>query len=157
MGRGNFAISCPAVLVVGLLIAVAPLFAQTGRVRIRVTDFVDGSVPTAEASLLGPNGKTQRTEPADAAGEILWTDLPLGDSVIVVSAPGYRPRRLTVTSRNDRELLVEVRFDIGSMEEEEVIVSPGVPLPATQSLDSSSSSESPQPKRPKRRWWQIHF
>src|SRR5579862_122296 len=101
------------VLLGALLTAISPLMAQAGRVRIRVTDPMDAVIPTAEASLLGPDNKPTRTEKANEAGEIVIADLPLGDCRLAVFAPGFSARRLTVTVRGGDELKVEARLEVG--------------------------------------------
>ena len=151
-----------ALLVGALFTAIAPLWAQTGRIRIRVTDITGAAIPTATASLLGPDNKTLRTESADIAGEILWTDLPVGDSVIVVKATGFDSRRLTVTSRNNKELLVEARLEVGSMGTVVTLAPEPAPVPPSlasapaPAVSQTASPASPQPRR-KHRWWKILF
>jgi len=103
--------------------------AQAGRVRIRVTDPTGAVVPTARASLLGSDDKPVRTEQVNESGEIIFTDLPLGDSRIAVVSPGFPTRRLTVTLRNGDEVRVETSLGVG-------FVGEIVPIR-------------------KRRWWQV--
>lgn len=100
-----------AVLVGARLTAISPLMAQTGRVRIRVTDPAGAVVPTAQASLLGPDDKPIRTARANEVGEIVFTDLPLGDARFAVVEQGFRTRRLTALIRNGEEVRVEAAFD----------------------------------------------
>jgi hypothetical protein len=87
--------------------------AQTGRVRIRVTDPIGGVIPTAQALLLGSDSKPSRTAQANEAGEIVLTDLPFGDCRIAVVAPGFSTRTLTVTLRNGDEEKIETALDFG--------------------------------------------
>jgi len=54
--------------------------AQSGSVRICVIDLTGAVIPSAEASLLGGDGKPIRTAYANEAGEIEFADLPMGDS-----------------------------------------------------------------------------
>jgi hypothetical protein len=65
-----------------LLIAAAPLWAQTARLRIRVVDLRDAAITTAKASLIGADGQPIRAAMANASGEIVWTGLPLGESTV---------------------------------------------------------------------------
>lgn len=82
-----------AVLVGALLTAISPLMAQTGRVRIRVTDATGASIPGAVASLLGPDNKPMRTARADAMGQIVLTDLPFGIPDSQLSRPASKRDR----------------------------------------------------------------
>jgi uncharacterized surface anchored protein len=87
--------------------------AQAGRVRIRVKDPTGALMPTAQASLLGPDGKPVRTARADEKGEIVWRDLPFGDCRFAVEAMGFQKRPLMVTVRNGEEVQVETSLDVG--------------------------------------------
>jgi hypothetical protein len=102
-----------AVLIGALLTAVAPLWGQTGRVRIRVTDPSEAAVPMAQVSLLHADDKPTRTVAANDSGEVLWTDLPSGDAHFLVIVPGFNSRKLTVTIRNGDEQTVEARLELG--------------------------------------------
>jgi len=100
-----------AILIGTMLTAVAPLWGQTGRVRIRVTDPSGTVIKTARVSLLGVNGQPVRQLEADQMGEVVWTDLPLGDSHFTVTSPGFILLRLTVTIRNANEQIVDARLE----------------------------------------------
>jgi len=76
------------VLVGALLTAISPLMAQSGRVRIIVTDTTGAVIPTAEASLLGSENTRLRTEHANERGEIVFGDLPLGNCRFTVFTRG---------------------------------------------------------------------
>jgi Carboxypeptidase regulatory-like domain len=117
-----------AILVGALLAAVARLWAQTGRVRIRVTDTTGAVVPMAQVSLLGADNQPMRTFSSNDAGETAWQDLPLGDSRFQVSMRGFNSQRLTVTVRDSNENTVEAKLEVVSL--------PGI-------------------LRAKRKWWQI--
>jgi Carboxypeptidase regulatory-like domain len=106
-----------AVLVGALLTAISPLMAQTGRVRIRVTDATGAVVPGAVASLLGADDKPVRTAQSDGMGEIEFGDLPFGDCRFTVATPGFQTRRLTVTIRNGDEVKIEATLEIAFMGE----------------------------------------
>ena len=104
-----------AILVGALLTTVSPLFAQTGRVRIRVTDVTGAVVSGAEGSLLGADNKPKRTVRANDHGEIVWTDLPMGNCRFRVTMLGFRDRRLTVTLRNSDEVKIEAQLEVGAL------------------------------------------
>ena len=106
-----------AVLMGALLTAIAPLMAQTGRVRIRVTDATGAVIPTAEASLLAFDNRPIRTAKADEAGEILLIDLPLGNCRFRVSAAGFASRTLTITIANSEELQLDAKLEVGPIGE----------------------------------------
>lgn len=99
------------VLIGALLTAISPLMAQAGRVRIRVTDPTGAVIPTARASLLGPNDKPIRTAGANEVGEIVFTDLPLGDARFAVVEQGFPTRRLTALIQNGEEVKMEAALD----------------------------------------------
>jgi len=145
-----------AILIGAMLTAVAPLWAQSGRVRIHVTDATGAVVPMAQVSILNADGKPSRTVRANDADEVVWTDLPLGDAYFLVLVPGFNSLRLAVTVRNADEQTVEARPEVGTIGERvtvEPIVQP-VRVPPPQTLDSPSA-RAPVPKPAKRRWWQI--
>ena len=102
-----------AILVGALLTAVTPLWAQTGRVRIRVIDPLGSVVPMATVSLLGTFDQPIGTEVANDAGESVWTDLPLGFSRLRVIVPGFKSRLLTVTVTKGEEQLLDARLELG--------------------------------------------
>ncbi len=151
--------------------AISPLMAQSGRVRIRVIDASGAVIPRAEVSLLGVDGNPQRTLQADEMGEVVITDLPMGNSRVRISALGFDTQPLTVTVRNSDELKVDAKLYVGTVgtivSVEPIRVDPHAgecPLPdldpservGTQlPLVAASSSEFAQPSPPKRRWWQI--
>jgi len=103
------------VLVGALLTVISPLMAQSGRVRIRVTDPTGAVIPGAEASLFGTDNQPKLIMKADDLGEIVLTDLPIGDSRVIVSCRGFSSLPLTVTVRNSDEVKVEARLVLGTM------------------------------------------
>jgi hypothetical protein len=141
-----------AVLVGALLTAISPLMAQTGRVRIRVTDATGAVVTTAEASLVGADDKPTRTAQANGAGEIALMDLPFGDCRFAVVAPGFKKRPLTITIRNGDEVKIETALEVGSVGEFVMIESASVKTPP---VPAEISAPAPESKRPKRRRWLI--
>lgn len=89
--------------------------AQTGRVRIRVTDVTGAIIPRAQVALLGPDDKPLRSEQADEMGEFVWTDLPFGESKMSVTSTGFETRRLIVTVRNSDEVKIDAQLRVGTM------------------------------------------
>jgi hypothetical protein len=76
--------------------AISPLWAQTGTVRVRVTAS-DGSIN--RAATVSPMNSWDRVvgvRSTDRAGEILWRYLPLGDSYVYAQATGFYPVRTGV-------------------------------------------------------------
>jgi hypothetical protein len=160
-----------AVLVGALLTAISPLMAQSGRVRIRVTDPAGDVIPTAKASLLGPDGRPQLTRQADPVGEIVFTNLPIGDSRVVVRCQGFDSLPLTVTVRNGDEVKVEARLALGVMGGPIAVEEPaaflkveapprtptpipnGDPVPVPAAIRSVTLAETPPALRKRKRWW----
>lgn len=142
-----------AILIGAFFTAISPLMAQSGRVRIRVTDGTGGVIPRAQVTLLGPDDKPLRTEQTNEMGEIVWTGLPFGESKINATSTGFVTRRLIVTVRNSDEVKVDAQLQIGSMgfPGEFIPLYPSGPLVASP----DPPSEAAKPPRPKRHWWQI--
>jgi hypothetical protein len=143
--------SLRAILVGALLTAVTPLWAQTGPVRFRVIDSLGSAIPAATVSLLGADDQPIRTELANDAGESVWTDLPLGDSHLRVTVPGFKSRLLTVTVTKGEEQILDAQLEVGCIE-----CGPEFNpeyMRYSDSLDLTAST--PQPRLAKRRWWQI--
>jgi carboxypeptidase family protein len=158
-----------AVLLGALLTAISPLMAQSGRVRIRVTDATGAVVPLAEASQLDESGKVSRTLPANNLGEIVVTGLPVGNARFRVECTGFKSLPLTVTVRNEDELKVDARLEVGTMgtvvtvemlqresdgrptEPNETLTLPlrNVPLPVSQ----VSTPRDSQPPKKRKRWF----
>lgn len=99
-----------------LLMGAPGLWAQTGTVRIRVTDSFGSVVPAASASLLDANDREVLTLTANDAGEIVWTGLPMGDSHFRVSASGFSDFLVNVTIRSAVEQKIEAPLKLGCME-----------------------------------------
>jgi len=139
-----------------MLTAISPLMAQSGRVRIRLTDMRGELILGAEASLLGADGKPQRTEVANEAGEIILIDLPWGDSKVTVSARGFSGRPLTVTVRNGDELKVDTQLEVGAVGGATVVeLVPIESRPDEHTTLIRGNPESATAPRPKGRWWRI--
>jgi len=107
-----------AILVGALLTAVAPLFAQSGRLRIRVTDITGAAVPNATITI--ENTETKAT--TDGSGEAILNGLPLGDSQVSITVPGFMTFRQTITVRGREEQKLEATLQIGGMMGEVVTV-----------------------------------
>lgn len=117
-----------AVLVGALLTAISPLMAQSGRVRIRVTDPSGAIVPGAKVSQVGSDRIPIQTATSDSSGEAVFANLPTGDCRFVVLSPGFAQRNLTVLISDTNEVKVETTLEISTIGEVVQIV-------------------------PKRRWW----
>ncbi len=139
-----------------LLTAVAPLMAQSGRVRIVVKDASGAVIPNAEASLVGSEGTAIS---ANEAGEILLTGLPVGNVNVVVRAQGFMPRPVTITVRNGEERKTEVTLELGTVGT--VVAVPPAEITSPSGIPTlTSSTESavvpkPQPPKKRRRWWKF--
>jgi Carboxypeptidase regulatory-like domain len=138
-----------AVQAVILMLFVSPVWTQTGRVLIRVTDPSGSVIPAADVSLLGANNQPIRTVAADNAGESVWTDLNLGDSRFRVSEPGFISRVLTVATSNGEKQDIEARLELDAKAMLCILTFPPIPIVQTMNPDST------QPKSAKHRWWQI--
>jgi len=138
---------------------VAPLMAHNGRVLIVVKDPNGAVIPNAEAVLQGGDGKAIRT---NDAGEIVWSDLPVGGATFVVRSSGFMSRPLTVTVRNGEEVRAEVTLELGTVgtvvavpmvEESQTVLSE---IPQLTISTTTPAVQAPEPPRPKkRRWWKF--
>jgi len=95
-----------AVLVGALLTAVSPLFAQTGRIRIRVIDATDAPIKDARVSIVDDRGGTIQSASTDDNGFASLIDLPIGDCRIRVDCPGFGTWQKTVVVTNGDEIRV---------------------------------------------------
>lgn len=101
-----------AMLIGGLLTAVAPLFAANGRARFRVV-YIDGEdLLKATISLIDNENHNIRSVETSDSGEAVWTDLPLGNSRFLVECRGFQSKTLTITIKNSKESKIEVRLYI---------------------------------------------
>lgn len=64
---------------------------------------------------MGKDEKPLLTERANTAGEIIFTGLPLGDSRITVTSPGFKNLPVIVTVSNADELKVNAKLEVGSV------------------------------------------
>jgi uncharacterized surface anchored protein len=90
MSRGRFVVS------VATLLAISPLLAQSGRVRLRVIDPAGSVVAGAEVFSKTNDGKASESLRSDSTGEVVFAGLPMGDAAFVVSASGFKTQSLTV-------------------------------------------------------------
>jgi hypothetical protein len=152
------------ILLGALLTAVSPLFAQSGRLRIRVTDATGAVVPNANISIKG----TSITASTDVSGEAIITDLPVGNSQISITVPGFRIFDSTVTIQARGEQKLQATLQIGELVGEVVRINPEdlseqgnpavntIQMPYSQTLDLPQSTSPSTPSNPtKRHWWQI--
>ena len=103
-GRGAF---------FGLLLLTAwPLTAQTGSVRIQVTDPKGALVTRANVSLADSWNRVIRTLSTNDAGEILWTNVPLGRSYFSVNVPGFNILRIALTVCDSREQHIQAKLPL---------------------------------------------
>ena len=78
-----------AVIAGALLTTISPLLAQTGLVRVIVSDSSGAGVGQADITLLDANGTTRKTR-ADAEGLAEFAGLPLGECSVTVQVPGFK-------------------------------------------------------------------
>ena len=141
-------------LVTAFMAAVSPLMGQIGRVRIVVTDTAGFTIPTAKSSLLGVGNSPTRTMPADAIGEIVWLNLPIGDSRFAVSAPGFKTRVLSVAIRSGDEVKIQTTLDV--REEDITVIAAAPTLETTPPPPPIVAVDPPPNTHPsKRRHWLI--
>jgi hypothetical protein len=114
-----------AVLVGALLTAISPLMAQTGRLRIHVCDVTGAIIPGAIVSLLGTEGKLRTND----RGDVVFTNLPLGDSRFTVEQAGFKTKPLTVTVQTNDELKIDAVLEVGSVGGGVIIEAEAVPEP----------------------------
>lgn len=95
-----------------LLIAASSLWAQSGLVRIRVTDPKGSRIAHATVSRMDLWNQILEKRSASKGGEVLWKRISLGDSQFLVEAPGFYPIRLTIQVRSASEQTVEGRLQV---------------------------------------------
>ena len=120
----------------GLLLTIhAPLWAQGGHVRIRVTQPTGEALPRAVVSLLGSHDKPIASVETNNQGEVVWTRLPWHTTNFQVSCTGFRSARTTVN-------IIPYNYD-------EHLLEVTLPIP-------TEAYYPPLPIQPvKRHWWQI--
>jgi hypothetical protein len=101
------------VLVGALLTAISPLMAQSGGVRILVTDTMGAAIPDAVASLSDKNGNIQLNGRSNEAGEIVLTGVPVGTYQIRVTRPGFKTHEFVgIPIVNADELRLDVKLEV---------------------------------------------
>ena len=137
-----------------MLTAISPLMAQSGRARIRVIDATGAVVPGAEASIIGKDGKPSATAHANSEGEIAFSDLPIGDSVLEVTCSGFSNFFHSVTISGDDEVKFDAKLQVGTVGTIVEVSGRSDPYhranPRQQQLEFPPDSA---PKKPRRRWW----
>jgi len=86
----------------------------TGRVRIQIKDATGMAIAAAQGSILDAAGKPTRTVPANSAGEVVFTDLPLGDCGFVVWSIGFENRRVYLSLRSADEVQIQTTLEVGT-------------------------------------------
>jgi Carboxypeptidase regulatory-like domain len=146
-----------AVLFGAVLLAGAPLWAQTSTVRIRVTDAHGAAIPGATVSLMDRWNRTVRTLSTNTASEIIWKDLPLGDWYFYAGAPGFYPYRVGIAICDGREQTITAQLKAATHprpEQQFLAEGPGwtveaMPAPYCQTRDLPSRLQQTKPAKNK--------
>lgn len=94
-----------------LLIATSPLIAQTGQVRVRITDPLGAKIFDAPGSFRDKGGNVIREARSDRTGEVLLANLPVGEGRVELAVPGFRPVTYTdVKVGSDSEVVLNVQL-----------------------------------------------
>jgi hypothetical protein len=142
-----------AVLVGALLLAATVLWAQTGAVRIRVTDSNGRAIPEATVSLANAWDRTVSSASTNNTGEVHWAHLPLGDLYFYASAPGFYPYRAGIAICDGREQTIVVKLAPWPEQGQQFVVyGPAFmvepfPMPTCESLDLGSPRSKPPSTR----------
>jgi hypothetical protein len=99
-----------AVLFGAMLVAVATLWAQSGTVRIRVTDTHGAAIAGATVSLMDSRNRTLQTLPTNTASEVIWKNLPHGDWYFDVSAAGFYSHRAAIAICDSHEQTIAAQL-----------------------------------------------
>jgi|SRR5580658_2335275 hypothetical protein len=99
-----------AALLSVLVLAAWSLRAQTGRVRIQVMGADDSPIPFATVSLADSWNQIVDTQSTDSGGEILWTDVPFGNSRFYVDAQGFWGVSIAVSICDGYERKIRARL-----------------------------------------------
>jgi Carboxypeptidase regulatory-like domain len=95
-----------------MLLTGLPAWAQTGALRVRVTDPTGARVPRATVSVRGSHEKIIRQEETDGSGEIVLTELPMGECAVSVIKGGFLTVRRKALIRSAEEERLEVRLQL---------------------------------------------
>jgi len=91
------------------------LFAASGRVRFTAKDPIGGVIEDANVCLTDRDDNILRTQTTDKSGQVLFTDLPLGDVHFVVGATGFTLKYIRIPIRSSKELKIEATLEIGTV------------------------------------------
>ena len=144
-----------AIIVGAMLTAISPLMAQTGRLRIRVTDATGAALAgMAEVSLLSNDGTATSRARTNEIGEVRFEDLPIGDIRILVTCEGFISLSLTRTLLNTDESTLVVPLKVGAAIMGGA-VSADAPFAAILSRPREETIHPPTstPPKKRRRWW----
>ncbi len=150
-----------AVLFGALLSFLSPLFGQSGRVRIKVSDASGAVLPSATVSLLDGD-EPVLTVQCDEAGEVRWDVQALGPQRFRVTAAGFKTKVITANVTPDGETRTEVVLEVapsdmgGPVVPVDFILStePAEPYrPVRQPDLPVSPAKLPAPKILKKHWW----
>jgi hypothetical protein len=141
-----------------LLMSIAPLWAQVGTVRVRVTSPDGSSIPKATVSLRDAGGRTLATVETNDAGEAVWTRLALGNWYFLAEIPGFSLAVAGIAiCDHDLEHTIALKLTpIPERDLERITVDSAaamietIPVPFCQALDLP-----PPPKTTTHHWWQI--
>ena len=97
-------------ILVGALLLSPTAWAQTGSVRIRVTDVSGHLVPGATVSLYNNWNRKIGTLSADRTGEILWPRLPFAEWRFTVVAPGFAPDAFALNICESHKQMIRVEL-----------------------------------------------
>ncbi len=103
-----------AVLVGALLTAISPLMAQDKRLRLVAQDPSGAVVVGVTVELLDKDDKVLRKMETNQVGEVVWTDLAVGDSIFRLSAKGFKSKTVSVMLIGAGEKRVEVKLDVSA-------------------------------------------
>jgi hypothetical protein len=136
--RGNCI--CRAVVVASCLLLSHATWAQNplGALRGTVVDSSGSRVPAATVSAKNPENSLLRKNDADAHGEFRLEDLPPGNYMLTVSAPGFAEAHseVAVVTSSVREISVTLQLNTV---EEKVLVNATVESITTQPLETATA------------------
>lgn len=95
-----------------ILTAISPLLAQTGGLRVHVTDSTDTGLGQAQVTVTSPDRKTH-TAKTDAKGFADFEGLPWGNCDVTVQSAGFATWRGKHVAGGASKL--EVRLEVGSL------------------------------------------
>lgn len=100
-------------LLVTLLLAL-PLIAQTGLVRLHITDGNGAAMIQAEVSVIGKSGKADKIVRANRLGQVSLADLPPGPYKLRIAAEGFATQEFPVdVVKNGETKNLEIKMQPG--------------------------------------------